>query len=72
MSAPGEAKVKKHARASGAEPRPNGPVRERGWRPTHEGFGLARASKEAARRRTIAHAADSATQDLGRHGGEAA
>jgi hypothetical protein len=53
MSATGEAKAKKDALASGAKPRPEGRVRERGWRPTLE---LAHAEwvAEAARRRAIA------------------
>ena len=45
---------------SGAQPRPEGPVRERGWRPTRRGYALAVARTEAARRRAI-EAADNAT-----------
>jgi hypothetical protein len=36
MSATGEAKVKEDALASRAKPRPEGRVRERGWRLTRE------------------------------------
>jgi hypothetical protein len=54
MSAPGEAKAKEHALASGAKPRLEECVRERGWRPTREGYGFAASHTEAARRRAIA------------------
>ena len=54
MSATGEAKVKEDALASGAKPRPEGRVRERGRRPTDKGRGILAARAEAARRRAIA------------------
>ena len=54
MSAAGEAQAKEDARASGAKPRPEGPVREQGWRPTLEAHDSAARFKEAARRRAIA------------------
>jgi hypothetical protein len=48
------------ALASGAKPRPEGRVRERGWRPTHAPFGVTDTASEAARRRAI-EAADAPT-----------
>ena len=53
MSARREAQAKKDALVSGAKPRPEGRVRERGRRPTRE---LAHADRveEAARPRAIA------------------
>ena len=56
MSETGEAKAKKDALASGAKPRPEGRGRERGWRPSCEGCGIAARRGEAARRRAIAAA----------------
>ena len=53
MSERGEAKAKRDAHASGAKPRPEGRGRERGWRPTGEELGVARARSEAARPRAI-------------------
>jgi hypothetical protein len=50
MSAPGTAKAKKDALASGAWPRPEGRVRERGWRPTRRGYEITLSLPEAARR----------------------
>ena len=58
MSETGEAKAKEHALASGAKPRLEERVREQGWRPTCEGCGIAGPRAEAARRRAIAHRAD--------------
>jgi len=46
MSAAGEAKVKENALASGAKPRPEGRVRERGWRPTREEYGSGKPRTE--------------------------
>ena len=54
MSAPSKAKVKEDALASGAKPRPEGRVRERGRQPTCEPCGFATTRAEAARRRAIA------------------
>jgi hypothetical protein len=62
MSAAGEARAKEDAFASGAKPRPEGPVRERGRRPTWSGDMLAEYFTEAARRRAIACARYSAVQ----------
>ena len=62
MSETGEAKAKEHALASGAKPRLEERVRERGWRPTGECSGNAGPLTEAARRRAIA-----ATDKLPRH-----
>ena len=56
MSTAGKAKAKEDTLASGAKPRPAGRVRERGWRPTCEGYGVAEAPTEAVRRRAIARA----------------
>ena len=50
MSAAGEAKAEEDTLASGAKPRPEGRVRERGWRPTGEGRGYSGELTEAARR----------------------
>jgi hypothetical protein len=52
MSAAGEAKAKEYTRASGAKPRPEGRVREHGWRPTAQPVEFAEPVKQAARRRT--------------------
>jgi hypothetical protein len=60
MSAAGEAKAKEDTLASGAKPRPEGRVRERGWRPTYERYEISELCPEAARRRTIAREADNA------------
>ena len=54
MSAAGVAKVKEHALASGAKPRPAGRVREGERRPTRGGRGIGTQRSEAARRRAIA------------------
>jgi hypothetical protein len=54
MSAAGVAKAKTDALANGAKPRPEGRVRERGWRPTRKAFGIAESRTEAARRRATA------------------
>ena len=48
------AKAKEDTRASGAKPRPEGRVREHGWRPTTQSTGFAAPLMEAARRRAIA------------------
>ena len=56
MSEAGEAKAKKDTHASGAKPKPEGRVRERGWRPTRGSYGLGESRTEAARRRAIAAA----------------
>jgi len=56
VSAAGEAQAKEDALASGAEPRPEGRVRERGWRPTRGRSGVAESRTEAARRLAIARA----------------
>ena len=45
---------------SGAKPKPEGRVRERGWWPTRRGHGIGEARSEAARPRAI-EAADNAT-----------
>jgi len=58
MSEGGEAKAKKDVLASGAKPRPEGRVRERGWRPTRQCFGVPESRAEAVRPRAI-EAADS-------------
>jgi len=55
MSAPGKAKAEN---ASGAKPRPEGSVRERGWRPTRQAHGIGLVPAEAKRRRAIAQTAD--------------
>ncbi len=47
------AMAKKDAGASGAKPRPAGPVREQRRRPTRRGHDLTERFKEAARRRAI-------------------
>jgi hypothetical protein len=52
MSERGEAQEKKHALVSGAKPRPEGRVRERGRRPTLEAAHTDRV-EEAARPRAI-------------------
>ena len=70
MRAPGEAKAKKDALVSGAKPRPEGRVRERGWRPTRGRSGIVEPRTEAARRRAIA-AADTSTQHPRRSNKEA-
>ena len=62
MSETGKAKAKEHALASGAKPRLEERVRERGWRPTGECSGNAEPHTEAARRRAIA-----ATDELPQH-----
>jgi hypothetical protein len=62
MNAAGEAKAKEHTLASGAKPRLEERVRERGWRPTRERYGFAESHAEAARRRAIARARHSIGQ----------
>jgi hypothetical protein len=52
MSAAGEAQAQ-DTFASGAKPRPEGRVRERGWRPTPEGYVIGKQRAEAARRRAM-------------------
>jgi hypothetical protein len=54
VSETGEAKGKVHNLARGAEPRPAGRVRERGWRSTSSAHGIDASHGEAARRRAIA------------------
>jgi hypothetical protein len=66
MSTPGEAKAKEDVLASGAKPRPEGRVRDRGRRPTRGRCGFGEPHTEAARRRAIP-AADTQTQHT-RHG----
>lgn len=61
MNAAGEAEDKKDTLARGAKPRPEGPVRERGWRPTRNGCGIYALYMETARRRAIRGTADSRT-----------
>ena len=58
MSERGEAQAKEDTLANGAKPRLEERVRERGWRPTCEGCRIAAPRAEAARRRAIAHRAD--------------
>ena len=53
MSAACEAQAEKDTHASGAQPRLEERVRERGWRPTSESQKDAVSSSEAARRRAI-------------------
>jgi len=53
MRAAGEAQVKEDTLASGAKPRLEERVRERGWRPTRENRGMFEKHAEAARRRPI-------------------
>ena len=53
MSERREAQAKQDARASGAEPRTESRVRERGWRPTTRTNEYAMRLKEAARRRVV-------------------
>jgi hypothetical protein len=64
MSAAGAAKAKENALASGARPRPEGRVRERGWRPTRKRSGAGTERTEAARRRAIARARHSADRTM--------
>ena len=56
MRAAGAARVKEDTLASGAKPRLEERVRERGWRPTRECYAFAQSRTEAARRRAIARA----------------
>jgi hypothetical protein len=60
MREAGEAKAKEDTHVSGAKPKPEGRVRERGWRPTRRACGIGIPGTEAARRRSI-EAADGAT-----------
>jgi len=58
MSEAGErqrAKAEEDTFASGAKPRLEERVRERGWRPTGNGRGVGTHAVEAARRRAIEH-----------------
>ncbi len=61
MSETGGAKTEKVALASGAPPKPEGRVRERGRRPTCGSHGIRQSRSEAVRRLAIAHAADTPT-----------
>ena len=61
MNAAGEVMDKKDTLARGAKPRPEGPVRKRGWRPTRKGCGIYAPYLEAARRRVHRSTADSRT-----------
>jgi hypothetical protein len=54
MSATWMAKAREHALASGAKPRLEERVRERGWRPTCDAHVLAELCTEAVRRCAIA------------------
>jgi hypothetical protein len=72
MSETGKAKAKKDVLASGAKPKPEGRVRERGRRPTLECFGVPESRVEAARRLAIAHAADTPIDRVGVSSTEAA
>ena len=56
MRAAGAAKVKEDTLASGAKPRLEERVRERGWRPTRENRGMFEKHAEAVRRRPIERA----------------
>jgi hypothetical protein len=71
VSAAGGAKVKEDALASGAKPRLEERVRERGRRPTGEEQGIVARRAEAARRRAIA-AADTTPVMMRGRGEEAA
>jgi hypothetical protein len=55
MSAAGERQRARpeDTRVSGAKPKPEGRVRERGWRPTRRGNEVRERPMEAARRRAI-------------------
>jgi len=53
VSEQAEGKAKEDTHASGAKPKPEGPVREHGWRPTRVRFGTVAARQEAVRRRAI-------------------
>ena len=64
MSTAGEAQAKEDTVASGAKPRPEGPVRERGWRPTRRACEGGSARTEAARRRAIARGRRSTMRPL--------
>ena len=66
MSETGEAKAKEDTLTSGAKPRLEERVRERGWRPTREGYGFAEPRTEAARRLAIARARRSTAQAIDR------
>jgi hypothetical protein len=66
MSETGEAKAEMDTLASGAKPRPEGRVCERGWRPTRKGYGIAEPCTEAARRFAIARARRSTAQAIDR------
>ena len=52
MSAAGEAQAQ-DTFASGAKPRPEGRVRERGWRPTPQRYAIGKPRSEDARRCAI-------------------
>jgi hypothetical protein len=53
MSERGEAQAKEDALLNGAKPRLEERVRERGWRPTDERYGMPVQTAEAARPRAI-------------------
>jgi len=53
MSERGEAQAKEDILASGAKPRLEERVRERGWRPTDHRYGMSVLAAEAARPRAI-------------------
>ena len=53
MSERGEAQAEEDTLVSGVKPRPEGRVRERGWRPTRRAFGIGDRRTEAARPRAI-------------------
>jgi hypothetical protein len=71
MSAAGAAQMKKDTLARGAKPRPEGRVRERGWRPTNVVLGFASSGAEGARRRVI-EAADGAAVERSQTNAKAA
>ena len=70
MSAAGEVQAQ-DTFASGAKPRPEGCVRERGWRPTRQARGIGLAAAEAARRHAFARVRHSTAESSSR-GKEAA
>jgi hypothetical protein len=72
MSEMGEAKAKEDVLVSGAKPRLEERVRERGWRPTGERHGLAPSHTEAARRLAIAQTADGPASHQSLHSMETA
>ena len=66
MSTVGEAQAEEDTLASGAQPGPEGRVRERGWRPTRRSYGIGEPLTEAARRRAIERARRSTVRPAGR------